>query len=127
MITIRPAWNIEATIENDADSPQSQLIGIQIQATQILSLCHEIAENILEKDYVSEVHFLLRSGNNDLVAGCELARAGYLKQAYSLWRSWFEQAMFTLYFLEAPIHRAAWKVSLKVELSDNPKYRLMLH
>lgn len=50
-----------------------------------------------------------------------------MKQAYSLWRSWFEQSLFALYFLEAPINRRAWKVSEAVKLEDNPKYRLMLH
>lgn len=53
-----------------------------------------------------------------------MARTGYLKQAYSLWRSWFEQSIFFLYFLEAPLHKAAWKVKAEISQDDSPQYRL---
>ena len=76
---------------------------------------------------IKEAGSLLKTASVDLIAGCELARCGYLKQAYTLWRSWFEQSLFALYFLEAPIHRAAWKVSDSISLADSPQYRLMLH
>lgn len=81
----------------------------------------------MDGDDAEQAKSLINSANIDLIAGCELARFGYLKQAYTLWRSWYEQVMFALYFLEAPIHRQAWKVSEIVTTSESPKYRLMLH
>lgn len=76
---------------------------------------------------IKEVQKLCQAGEIDLVAGCEMARAGYFKQAYSLWRSWFEQSLFAIYFLESRLHRLAWKVRDDVKFDDSPAYRLMLH
>jgi hypothetical protein len=63
----------------------------------------------------------------DIIAGTELARAGYLKQACALWRSWCEQALFGLYFFEAPLHRLAWRGAPEIDPGRPPVLRLMLH
>ena len=127
MVEIRGVWEIEGPLPAVADGNVHALLELERFAIDAVKLCCKTAIAFVDEGNVANVHFLQQSAQADLVAGCELARAGYLKQAYSLWRSWFEQSIFSLYFLEAPIHRAAWKVASEVSLDDNPQYRLMLH
>lgn len=127
MIEIRPIWLMPSAPPDIHEGPISALLTQEKLVIEVIRACYELTQYLLDDDAVSGVRFLEQSANADLTAGCELARSGYLKQAYSLWRSWFEQSLFALYFLEAPIHRLAWKVSDEVGLDDNPQYRLMLH
>lgn len=127
MIAIRPIWLMDEPLKDILEASFIELVTLEKLAIDSISSCYKMAQVFLDAETVNDVLFLERSANSDLVAGCELARAGYLKQAYSLWRSWFEQSIFALYFLEAPIHRIAWKVSEAAKLDDNPQYRLMLH
>ncbi|NYF21626.1 hypothetical protein HDC36_003095 [Xanthomonas sp. JAI131] len=103
------------------------LISLERNALQFQSIYLSCAELTLGKEQVDQVRPLIKSASEDLIAGCELARLGFLKQAYTLWRSWFEQAIFALYFLESPISRIAWKVEEEVNFGDKPSHRLMLH
>ena len=128
MIEIRPIWLMKSQPPDIEDGPIAELLAKEQFAVNAIRTCLELTQTILDDDdSTRDIQFLEYSANADLAAGCELARSGYLKQAYSLWRSWFEQSLFALYFLEAPIHRVAWKVSQEVALEDNPQYRLMLH
>lgn len=127
MIDIRPVWQIDSQIPNFPETQINELLEVERAAIEAVALCAALALAVIDESHVQSIDFLHRSAKSDLVAGCELARAGYLKQAYSLWRSWFEQSLFSLYFIEAPLHREAWKVSSEIALDDNPPYRLMLH
>ena len=127
MIDIRPIWALGDPLPVFAQAPINSLIGIEKNAVGAINQCIALSDALVRDPEEQAITFLQRSAKIDLVAGCELARCGYLKQAYSLWRSWFEQSLFYLYFLEAPVHKAAWKVSDEVTLEDNPQYRLMLH
>jgi hypothetical protein len=81
----------------------------------------------IDPDLAERVRPTVESANIDMIAGCELARCGYFKQAYALWRAWLEQALFALYFLEAPLHLAAWKTAEEIHLGEEPETKLMLH
>ena len=125
---IRPVWKMDQSPDIEEGEPKSlleleALIGRTLQSYLIILRAFEASTNA----NIQSVESLLLTASVDLVAGCEMARCGYLKQAYTLWRSWFEQAILGLYFLEAPLHREAWKFSESVSLNDSPKYRLMLH
>lgn len=127
MIEIRAVWEIASKIPVSPHEAVNELIGLECSIVEDGGRCMAFAEAFIDQDTVTGIHSISQSAITDLVSGCELARAGYFKQAYSLWRSWFEQAIFSLYFLEAPMHREAWKVSEEVALNDNPQHRLMLH
>lgn len=127
-VIVRPIWNLGLPMNISEDEPRRLLeLEGKIEAT-----FRSYIEVITTFDAASEatvdaIESLLATARVDLVGGCEMARCGYLKQAYTLWRSWFEQSFFALYFLEAPLYRYAWKVSESVSLKDSPQYRLMLH
>jgi hypothetical protein len=127
MVEIRPIWRLQAGAPAAPDGPVTRLLEIEKTTIDAFELCSSLAPVYLGESQARGTAFLNQSAKVDLVAGCELARCGYLKQAYALWRSWFEQSLFSLYFLEAPLHKAAWKVNAEVTLEDNPQYRLMLH
>jgi hypothetical protein len=127
MINIRAIWNTSSPDSAPLAEAESSLLDIEHRIVNATDTYNQLAQIFSDKDYVIELSSLIRSARNDLVGGCEMARAGYIKQAYSLWRSWFEQSIFFLYFLEAPIHKAAWQVKEQVNHDDNPQYRLMLH
>lgn len=127
MIEIRPVWRAGERLDSQSNEAIKKLLEIEQKIITGGDNCFEVVRLLSDSDNIEQLRRLQVSGKNDLVAGCELARTGYLKQAYSLWRSWFEQSIFLLYFLEAPLHQAAWKVSSEVSQSDSPQYRLMLH
>jgi len=127
MVEIRPIWDIDGAVNTGTEKEVTLLLALEKYAENASALFFDLAKTYIDEEEVLNLSSLRQSCKNDLIAGCELARSGYFKQAYSLWRSWFEQSLFTLYFLEAPIHRTAWKVSEEVSLDDSPKYRLMLH
>lgn len=127
MIDIRPIWNASFQADVQLRPEVLSLLEVEKRIVKACDVYLELARVFIDKDYVDELSGLSRSAQNDLIGGCEMARTGYVKQAYSLWRSWFEQSVFFLYFLEAPIHKAAWQVKAEVSQDDNPQYRLMLH
>lgn len=127
MIEIRPVWNVALRNKDDLPSQIAALLAVEERIVSASEVYLNIAKNLLDREYVDELTSLMRSAHRDLAGGCEMARTGYLKQAYSLWRSWFEQAIFFLYFLEAPLHKAAWQVKAEINVDDSPQYRLMLH
>ena len=125
---IRPIWDMSEVIITTNEQQKSLLILEGLIGTT-LKIYLDIARvfEVSTESNINSIESLIDTAFVDLVAGCEMARCGYLKQAYTLWRSWFEQVMFALYFLEAPLHREAWKHSESVSLDDSPPYRLMLH
>jgi hypothetical protein len=127
MIDIRPIWNASFPTNATLRTEERSLLEVEKRIVEASHAFLELIRTLVDKDYVDELSSLSRSAHNDLIGGCEMARAGYVKQAYSLWRSWFEQSIFFLYFLEAPIHKAAWQVKAEVSQDDSPQYRLMLH
>lgn len=127
MIAIRPIWDASLPTHEQLRKEERSLLEVETRIEKASDVFLDLVRILADKDYVDELSSLSRSAHSDLVGGCEMARAGYVKQAYSLWRSWFEQSIFFLYFLEAPIHKAAWKVKAEVSQDDNPQYRLMLH
>ncbi|MCA8133947.1 hypothetical protein [Burkholderia cepacia] len=127
MIEIRAVWEISSKIPASPHEAVNTLISLETSILESGERCLAFAKAFIDEDIVAGIQSICQSAINDLVSGCELARAGYFKQAYSLWRSWFEQSIFSIYFLEAPMHREAWKVSEEVALSDSPQHRLMLH
>lgn len=125
LVLTRPAWAL-------SDSPVTNGVAktlIDLEARVVLdqAVFLDCARLELGDERLQQIESLLSAAKEDLIAGCELARSGYLKQAYTLWRSWFEQALFGLYFLEAPINRIAWRVSDSISFGDKPAHRLMLH
>lgn len=127
MIEIRPIWHTDPLKSNGLKDEISALLAIEQRISTASDVYLNLCRELIDEGYVEELSSLSRSAHTDLIGGCEMARTGYLKQAYSLWRSWFEQTIFCLYFLEAPLHRAAWLVKTEVSQDDNPQYRLMLH
>jgi len=127
MANFRAIWEINTSPKNISDGIIQNLLEREKIILHGLVAFSDFVFSYMDEDDANESKVLIASANTDLVAGIELARFGYLKQAYTLWRSWYEQVLFALYFLEAPIHRQAWKVSEAVSISDSPKYRLMLH
>jgi len=127
MIAIRPVWNTAVPKRGDLPAEVVALLAVEERIVRASDVYLELARILAEEEYVDELASLMRSAHRDLTGGCEMARTGYIKQAYSLWRSWFEQSIFFLYFLEAPLHKAAWKVKAEISQDDSPQYRLMLH
>ncbi|WP_153066528.1 MULTISPECIES: hypothetical protein [Xanthomonas] len=125
LVFARPAWGVnERLFLRGVFNELHLLEKVALQFQDAYLAC---AALVLSEDEVSQVRPLVASAAEDLTAGCELARLGFLKQAYTLWRSWFEQVIFALYFLESPISRIAWKVKDEVAVGDKPSHRLMLH
>ncbi len=127
MIEIRPIWNTTPLDAAELTDEISSLLTIEKRINEASKVYLDLSKRVMDEGYIEELSSLSKSAHIDLVGGCEMARTGYIKQAYSLWRSWFEQTIFYLYFLEAPLHRAAWLVKTEVSQDDNPQYRLMLH
>jgi hypothetical protein len=127
MVEIRAAWDDAVQLNGFVEPQLNELLSVERDIADATNTCLDIAALFADQDELSESRSLHSTARGDLVAGCELARSGYFKQAYSLWRSWYEQSIFALYFLEAPLYRQAWRVSSEVGLDDKPRYRLMLH
>lgn len=127
MIEIRPIWHRDSLNPEGLNAEISSLLAIEQRISVASDVYLGLAREVIDKEYIEDLSSLSKSARTDLIGGCEMARTGYLKQAYSLWRSWFEQTIFYLYFLEAPLHRAAWLVKTEVSQDDSPQYRLMLH
>lgn len=127
MIDIRPIWSDVVRDRGHLSAEVTHLLEVEQRIVRAAETYMSLLRIVCDTDYVDEQTPLLKSAHKDLIGGSEMARAGYLKQAYSLWRSWFEQSIFLLYFLEAPLHRAAWSVKAAVSQDDDPQYRLMLH
>lgn len=127
MIAIRPAWSPALRNRGHLPAQVLALLDVEERIVSASKVYVDLARTLAGEEYVDELASLMRSAHRDLAGGCEMARTGYLKQAYSLWRSWFEQSIFFLYFLEAPLHKAAWKVKAEINQDDSPQYRLMLH
>lgn len=127
MIEIRPIWKPTVPEQLSLRPQVAALLSVEQRIVSASNVYLSLARIAVDEEYVDDLTSLMRSALNDLIAGCEMARTGYVKQAYSLWRSWFEQSIFFLFFLEAPLHKAAWKVKAEISQDDNPQYRLMLH
>ncbi|WXH27905.1 hypothetical protein WA016_01837 [Myxococcus stipitatus] len=128
MIPIRPIWSqrIGPTLAPDAPHT-AQLLSIEAATIGHLDAAYRAALKVHHEENVEAVSPLLNSASADLVSGCELARSGYFKQAYALWRAWYEQTLFAIYFIEAPMHRRAWRCFRELELGKEPPHKLMLH
>ncbi len=124
---IRSIWEINENPPAVSATEVTQLFNLEKLARDDAGVFLDLAKTFFDDVETSSLDSLHVSCKVDLVAGCELARTGYFKQAYALWRAWFEQSLFALYFLEAPIHRFAWKTTAEVSMDDSPNYRLMLH
>lgn len=119
---MRPIWATDAPVR-EGGNVFEELANLELVGASYL-------EAILAAPFLTEVSSVLpiaEAAEIDLRAGCELARGGYFKQAYSLWRSWFEQTIFSLYFLEASLHRLAWRIVEEVKHGEEPPTKLMLH
>jgi hypothetical protein len=127
VIAIRPIWNQEAALPEGLPPQVEQLVALAEAAVRQSRLSLDAAGHLHPEASVEAIEPIAEAANIDMVAGCEMARAGYFKQAYSLWRGWFEQTLFALYFLEAPLHRLAWRAVEEVALGAAPASKLMLH
>lgn len=126
MIEVRAIWE-RALPPPDGLADSIQRL-TEIAARGVQELNNSLAAAVrVHLDLAERVRPTVDSANVDMIAGCELARCGYFKQAYALWRAWLEQAMFALYFLEAPLHLAAWKPAEEIRLGTEPETKLMLH
>lgn len=123
---VRPVWLANSALTLPSGSARD-LHELERKAVREIRGYLELSHLGGRNEVHPEVAALYENAINDLVAGCELARLGYLKQAYSLWRSWFEQVLFGLFFIESPIHSHAWTVHESLTLDDGPNFRLMLH
>ena len=126
LVPVRPVWCV-ATGLNGISGQVAKLHAREKQALGDMGVFLRLVEKMVDAELTDSVLPLNKTATNDLVAGCELARVGYLKQAFSLWRAWFEQVIFALFFIESPIYHMAWAVTQTVGLEDNPKFRLILH
>lgn len=126
MIEIRPIWERDSPAPAGLPDPVQRLTELGARSIRQLSLSVDAATHV-HGEIVERIRPIIESANVDMVAGCELARCGYFKQAYSLWRSWLEQAMFALYFVESPLHLSAWKASEEIRMGTEPETKLMLH
>ncbi|WP_426754306.1 hypothetical protein [Myxococcus sp. Y35] len=128
MISIRPIWSQQTEPALAASGPQArQLLAIEAAAIENLEKAYAAALHVHYEENVEAIAPLIKSANADLISGCELARSGYFKQAYTLWRTWYEQAIFAIYFIEAPMHRRAWRCFREIEFGKEPPHKLMLH
>jgi hypothetical protein len=122
---MRPIWDRLSAPQADILPEIAALRALEKEAHQPLVEAVTLASQVgVEVDSVKE---LIDAAETDLCAGCEVAAAGYFKQAYALWRSWLEQSVFALYFLEAPLHRQAWQVVTEIDSGKEPRAKLMLH
>lgn len=122
---MRPIWLRLSDPPAGAAQELDQLWALERAARQPLACVLDLAHR-LNVD-VDSVRGIAEGAEADLCVGCEAASAGYFKQAYALWRLWFEQSIFALYFLEAPLHREAWRVVEEVDPGKEPLSKLMLH
>lgn len=127
MIPIRSAWDTRADLGTNFSPEVQRLFSLENTAIKYTDDLLTTAQKYIPEDFVEQVKPTFSSALLDLTAGCELARCGYQKQAYSLWRSWYEQSLFALYFMEAPLHRQAWRQVDSVQFGHEPKVKLMLH
>ncbi|WP_313254817.1 hypothetical protein [Stenotrophomonas acidaminiphila] len=128
MGTIRAIWQISEALDLKLES-ELKLHILERRIAEELESFSELSRLLCDSAVAAQISIsqLYSNAENDLVAGCELARNGYFKQAYALWRSWFEQAVFGLFFVESPIHSHAWSGVDSLTLENGPDYRLMLH
>ena len=122
---MRPIWERQGT--QATDGPAELLTLAQAEVDAVAPLRGALFAAQTRGIDTEPVTTIMDAAEVDLAVGCGIARVGYFKQAYALWRSWFEQVMFSLYFLEAPLHRSAWRVVEEIEFGKGPAARLMLH
>lgn len=103
------------------------MLALESVAVKQAELTQHAAIEVYGEERVEAVRSLIQHANTDLIAGCELSRGGYFKQAYALWRAWYEQIFLALYFIETPLHLSAWRRVSKIEFGKEPPYKLMLH
>lgn len=128
MLQIRPAWHpTMRPIWGMLPHAVHTLLDAEWAATEHLRLAIQAARETPLAGGVDGAADIADAARLDLIAGVELARAGYLRQACVLWRSWLEQTLFALYFIEAPLHRLAWRSSDQIDLGKPPTLKLMLH
>jgi hypothetical protein len=126
MTMLRPSWQHDLPLWGPHIEPIAQLMSIESIAREQV----ERSLNALPPDLqtsIDAIRPIIETANVDLTIGCDVARGGHLKQAFSLWRAWFEQSLFALYFLEAPLHRRAWRTVDAVGAGKRPAFSLMLH
>lgn len=127
-VEIRPIWERLSSLETSTlPSYVTEIHSCERNAVNAIQAAVLAARQLYDDERVDNIEPIVRHALADFVAGCELVRAGYIRQAYALWRSWLEQVVFALYFLEAPLHLAAWKRVEKVSSGSEPPYKLMLH
>ncbi|HEX7958567.1 MAG TPA: hypothetical protein VF493_01530 [Terriglobales bacterium] len=124
-MTFRPIWNRDHPPEEKKDELFERLAALEQRGRDVVENLIK-AVSILGCD-VDNVSRIADQAVTDIVAGADLARHGYAKQALTLMRSWYEQAFFVLYFLEAPLHRLAWVQEPEINFGHRPKSPLMLH
>ena len=85
---IRPIWDMSAVIITTNEQQKSLLILEGLIGTT-LKIYLDIARvfEVSTESNINSIESLIYTASVDLVAGCEMARCGYLKQAYTLWRS----------------------------------------
>jgi len=121
VISIRPIWSQRIDpAPADADPQTKLLLSLETATINQIEAAYQAALQVHHEDNVESVLPLLDSASADLVSGCELARGGYFKQAYALWRAWYEQTLFAIYFIEAPMHRRAWRCFREIEFGKEP-------
>ncbi|MCK8497232.1 hypothetical protein [Myxococcus fulvus] len=125
----RKIWDRNSTTPPSATEPAiNEFCQLEAEARALGKLSFEAAKKSHGIDIVEPLASLLVAAETDLIAGCDLARHGYLKQAYALWRSWFEELLIATYFVEAPIVRLAWKTVEEItKPGKRPPISLMSH
>lgn len=125
---MRPIWDCNSVPTSDGLSEsEKSLFELEGCAKRQASLSLDAANAVYGRSVVDPLRTLVHTAGVDLTAGCELARAGYFKQAYSLWRSWFEESLLAIYFIEAPLNRAAWRAVDTITSGEKPPVTIMLH
>ncbi len=129
MQLIRCIWERWSPISPAPEGDEIRnLLTLEAETKQQARLSFAAAQTAYSKDLVEPLEPLFEAAMTDFVAGCELARTGYMKQAYSLWRAWFEEMIFVIYFIEAPMHRLAWRSVDQITVTGKePPVKLMLH
>ena len=91
---MRPIWARNTPAPRGAGASTDALAEIEAQILVPLAVVMRAAG---ARDFDTEpVRPLVEAAEIDLIAGCDLARLGYFKQAYALWRAWFEQTFLAL-------------------------------
>jgi hypothetical protein len=129
VLSIRPIWAIRDPEEPPPHEHAElrELFDLRLLAAEQVGATMRAAVTVHGDDSIESIRPIIETAEADLHAGCELARGGYFKQSYSLWRAWYEQTLFSFYFLEAPLHRSVWRSVDTIVHGKQPLTRLMLH